>query len=271
VRNPILWIASLGRGGNWDAATYVQTWTFTSPFTLLSSWYVPHVINEPTNPYKMTQSGQSLIGQEGCGSIIFSGWYTSISWISDKAEQSAYFQVGYDTDMIDSGPQGPQGIPGVAGATGPQGPAGPAGAVGPAGPVGPAGAAGAVGPAGPVGPAGAAGAKGDKGDKGDTGAAGAPGAAGAQGPAGPAGPAGPQGPQGPKGDTGATGATGPQGLPGLQGIPGKSGNFPVYQNVTAARAAGVAVGQIWVQSSSGQVFQMVPKESEKDDDDKKGK
>jgi hypothetical protein len=232
VRNPIIWIASLGRGGGWNPAIYVQTWTFSSPFSLLSSWYRPAVTETAddgitrTNPYKMTQDGQSLIGQEGSGSIQFSGWFTSISWISDKLEQSAFFQVGYD-DALPIGPAGPQGPAGAPGANGAPG------AVGPAGPAGAPGAPGAVGPAGP---------------------AGAPGAAGAVGPAGPAGP---QGPAGPKGDTGAVGPQGPMGPMGPQGLPGQSGNFPVYQNVNAARAAGVANGQLWVQASSGQVFQMV--------------
>lgn len=325
VRNPIIWINSLGRGGNWAPAIYVQTWTFSSPFSLLSSLYVPNVPNEPQNPYRMTQDGQSLIGQEGHGSIQFSGWFTSISWVSDKAEQSAYFQVGYD-DALPIGPEGPQGLQGLTGATGPQGPKGDTGATGATGATGPqgpkgdagatgpkgdqgiagapgakgdsgaqgpqgtqgpkgdTGATGATGPKGDEGPAGAPGAKGEKGDTGATGAvgpqgpkgvAGADGAVGPQGPQGPkgetgatgaAGATGPQGPigltgtiglQGPKGDTGATGATGPMGPVGPQGPAGKSGNFPVYQNVTEARAAGVAVGQLWVQASSGQIFQMV--------------
>lgn len=271
VRNPILWVASIGRGGNWSAATYVQTWTFSSPFSLLSSWYVPNVPNEPLNPYQLTQAGQSLIGQEGSGSIQFSGWFTSISWISDKAEASAFFQVGYD-NALPIGPQGPQGETGATGAVGPQGPAGATGAAGATGPQGPQGVAGADGAVGPQGP------QGPQGDKGDTGAQGPQGP---QGVAGAAGAVGPQGPQGPQGETGATGATGPQGPIGLTGATGPqgpkgdtgavgpqgptgpvgpqgaSGNFPVYQNVNQARAAGVAIGQLWVQASSGQIFQMV--------------
>ncbi|MBI5692081.1 MAG: hypothetical protein HZC55_18530 [Verrucomicrobia bacterium] len=99
VLNPILWINSLGRGGAWDLSTYVQTWTFSSPFSLLSSL---NVLSELPNPYKMTQSGNSLIGQEGHGSIQFIGSYTSISWTSNKLEQSAYFQVGYDNSIVPS-------------------------------------------------------------------------------------------------------------------------------------------------------------------------
>lgn len=100
VLNPILWVFSLGRGGNWDAATYVQSWTFDTPFTLLSSLYVDAANTEGgaggANPYQMTQAGNTLVGQEGMGSIQFAGSFTSLSWTSDKPEQSAYFQVGYD-------------------------------------------------------------------------------------------------------------------------------------------------------------------------------
>jgi hypothetical protein len=98
VLNPIIWINSLGRGGGWDPATYVQSWTFNAPFALLSSWYVP--VAEGANPYQMTQAGNTLIGQEGHGSIQFSGLFTSISWTSDKLEQSAYFTVGYDNSIV---------------------------------------------------------------------------------------------------------------------------------------------------------------------------
>lgn len=103
VLNPIVWINSLGRGGAWSPATYVQSWTFDAPFTLLSSWYVP--VAEGANPYQMTQSGNTLIGQEGHGSIQFAGSFTSISWTSDKLEQSAYFQVGYDNAIVPAVPE----------------------------------------------------------------------------------------------------------------------------------------------------------------------
>ncbi|MSQ70483.1 MAG: PEP-CTERM sorting domain-containing protein [Betaproteobacteria bacterium] len=103
VLNPIIWINSLGRGGGWDPATYVQSWTFNTGFTLLSSLYVP--IAEGANPYQMTQSGNTLIGQEGHGSIQFSGSFTSISWTSDKLEESAFFQVGYDNSIVPALPE----------------------------------------------------------------------------------------------------------------------------------------------------------------------
>ncbi len=48
----------------------------------------------------MTQSGFDLIGQEGHGSIQFSGLISSISWTSDLSEQSSWFQVGYETAAI---------------------------------------------------------------------------------------------------------------------------------------------------------------------------
>jgi hypothetical protein len=100
VLNPILWINSLGRGGAWNPpAAWTQTWTFSSPFTLLSSWYVP--VAEGANPYQMIQqSSTSLFGQEGHGSIQFAGLLNSISWTSSNFEQSAYFQVGYDNSIV---------------------------------------------------------------------------------------------------------------------------------------------------------------------------
>lgn len=103
VVNPIIWINSLGRGGAWDPSTYVQSWTFASPFTVLSSLYVP--VAESANPYQMTQSGNTLIGQEGHGSIQFTGSFTSLSWTSNKLEQSAFFQVGYDTSVVPAVPE----------------------------------------------------------------------------------------------------------------------------------------------------------------------
>ena len=134
---------------------------------------------------------------------------------------------------------------------------------------------------GAVGPQGATGDKGEKGDKGDQGIQGVQGEIGLKGEKGEKGDRGDQGIQGVKGDKGDTGlqgekgAQGIQGLQGVQGVQGaqgfkgdtgatgavgpagKSGNFPIYQNVNEARSAGIAVGQIWVQASSGQVFQMV--------------
>ncbi len=136
----------------------------------------------------------------------------------------------------------------------------PIGLPGPQGPPGPAGQQGLTGATGPKGDTGATGPKGDTGAVGPAGSAGSPGATGATGVTGAVGP---QGHTGSKGDTGATGATGPQGPVGPigpmgpQGPAGQSGNFPVYQNVNAARAGGVAPGQLWVQASSGQIFQMV--------------
>lgn len=186
-----------------------------------------------------------------------------------------------------TGPQGPVGATGASGAQGPAGPqgmkgdkgdTGATGAIGATGPQGPVGATGATGATGAMGPQGlpgvagadgAAGPQGPKGEKGDTGAVGPQGPVGATGAAGPQGPVGAVGPKGDTGDTGATGATGPQGPQGIQGPhgpvgpmgpqgpAGQSGNFPVFQNVNAARAAGIVSGQLWVQASSGQIFQMV--------------
>ncbi len=165
--------------------------------------------------------------------------------------------VGPKGDTGAQGIQGVQGIQGIQGVTGAKGDTGATGAVGAQGPQGDKGIQGVQGDKGDTG------AKGDKGDqgvqglKGDTGAQGPQGIqglTGATGAKGDQGIQGIQGIQGPKGDTGAIGVTG---ATGATGAAGKSGNFPIYQNVTDARAAGVAIGQLWVQASSGQIFQMV--------------
>lgn len=107
---------------------------------------------------------------------------------------------------------------------------------------------GAVGPQGDKGDQGIQGIQGLQGEKGLQGIQGIQGEKGVQGAKGDQGIQGVTGLKGDKGDTGATGPVGPR---------GQSANFPLFQNVTQARAAGIAVGQVWVQESSGQVFQMV--------------
>jgi hypothetical protein len=95
VLDPILHIVSLGRGGNWGPE-YEQNWTFSDPFTILSSLFDP-VGETGGDGYRLTNpSGNILHGEEGHGSILFSGSFTSISWTSDIAEASAQFQVGLD-------------------------------------------------------------------------------------------------------------------------------------------------------------------------------
>lgn len=137
------------------------------------------------------------------------------------------------------------------------------GAVGPKGEKGDRGEVGAKGDKGDTGPQGPKGDKGDtgaqglqgvKGDKGDTGETGV------RGPQGEKGDTGAQGPQGPRGDTGLQGPKGDQGEQGLTGPVGprgQSGNFPVFKNENDAVAAGLKVGDIWVQDPSGQMFQIV--------------
>ena len=62
-----------------------------------------------------------------------------------------------------------------------------------------------------------------------------------------------------KGDRGDTGATGPQGPQGIQGLTGVTGlmALPIFQNKPAAIAAGLQVGQFWVQANSGQVYRLM--------------
>ena len=136
----------------------------------------------------------------------------------------------------------------TVGAVGPVGPKGEKGEKGDTGVQGLQGLKGDTGPQGIQGEKGDRGEQGIRGEKGDTGSQGPKGDTGLQGAKGDAGPQGIQGLKGDKGDTGAIGPVGPA---------GRSGNFPVFQNVNEARAAGIQIGQIWVQASSGQVFQMV--------------
>lgn len=145
--------------------------------------------------------------------------------------------------------------------------------VGAVGPKGDTGAKGEKGDKGDQGTQGIRGEKGDqgiqgpKGDTGEHGIQGVKGDTGAQGIQGVKGDTGAQGIQGPKGDTGLTGqtgATGPAGATGATGATGTagaSGNFPIYQNWPEALGAYSAtpnkgLGVVWVQASSGQVFQI---------------
>ncbi len=160
-------------------------------------------------------------------------------------------ETGAKGNQGDKGDQGIQGIQGVQGVQGIQGVKGDTGAKGDKGDEGIQGIQGAKGDQGIQGVKGDTGLQGPTGQTGAQGIQGVKGETGAQGPKGEKGDTGAQGPQGPKGETGAQGAT------GLTGAAGASGNFPVFQNVTDARDAGILEGQVWVQASSGQVFQMV--------------
>ncbi len=98
VLNPILHVYSLGRGGTWGSS-YFQNWTFNQSFTILSSR-----LNPPSETggsgFRLTElPGNVLHGEEGHGSIQFSGSVTSIKWRSDIAEQFSGFQVGFDASV----------------------------------------------------------------------------------------------------------------------------------------------------------------------------
>lgn len=122
-----------------------------------------------------------------------------------------------------------------------------------------------------IGAVGLPGAKGDKGDKGDQGIPGIQGPqgpqgiqgekgeTGAQGPRGFTGPQGPQGPQGEKGDKGDKGEKGEKGDRGEQGPSGVTGlsALPIFQNKPAALAAGLRVGDFWIQANTGHVYRIM--------------
>ncbi len=83
VHNPVMAIQSLGSS---DTAKYV----FTQPFVLLSQgrghW--------GGGPASLSVSGNTLIGNEGNGTIQFLGDYTSISWTVPDGENYHMFTVG---------------------------------------------------------------------------------------------------------------------------------------------------------------------------------
>lgn len=147
--------------------------------------------------------------------------------------------AGTDVFEFTVGAVGPRGEKGERGETGAKGDKGDTGPQGPKGEKGDTGAQGLQG------------VKGDKGDTGETGVRGAQGEKGDTGPQGAQGVKGDTGPQGPKGDKGDQGLTGPV------GPRGQSGGFPVFKNENDAIAAGLTVGDIWVQDPSGQMFQIV--------------
>lgn len=154
-------------------------------------------------------------------------------------------------DKGDKGEKGDQGLRGEKGDTGLKGDKGDRGEKGETGLKGDKGETGAQGIQGEKGLTGEQGPRGDKGEKGETGAQGVQGEKGLTGEQGPKGDKGEKGDQGVAGEKGATGATGPMGPAGA------SSHFPLYHNVDDARNAGVKIGEVWVQDSSGQVFQMV--------------
>lgn len=171
------------------------------------------------------------------------------------------FTVGAVGPKGDKGNQGIQGIQGIQGTQGTQGIPGIQGIQGIQGLKGDTGIQGEKGGQGIQGLQGDTGAQGVQGVKGDTGAQGLQGATGAQGVQGEKGDIGAQGTQGVQGAQGAKGETGAQGATGFTGAAGASGNFPVYQNWPDAlaaykAAANLGLGVVWVEASSGQVFQI---------------
>jgi len=158
-----------------------------------------------------------------------------------------------------TGPQGIQGVKGDKGDQGIQGLKGEQGIQGLKGDKGDQGIQGLKGDKGDQGIQGIQGLQGLKGDKGDQGIQGVQGLKGDKGDTGATGAQGPQGVQGLKGDKGETGATGAQGAQGIQGATGVTGleALPIYQNKPAAIAAGLRVGQFWIQENTGHVYRLM--------------
>ncbi len=82
VINPVLHILSLGDDTAMPPITV--DWTFTNPFTILSS-----------NAALSNPSGNLLIrGTEGSGTLRFTGTFSQLSWVSNGVERTTGFQVG---------------------------------------------------------------------------------------------------------------------------------------------------------------------------------
>jgi microcystin-dependent protein len=163
------------------------------------------------------------------------------------------------------GIQGATGTPGAAGTNGTSGTKGDTGNVGEKGDTGAQGtqgiqgATGTSGAAGADGATGAAGTNGTQGIQGDTGSVGADGAAGTNGKNGDKGDTGDQGIQGETGTTGETGAQGEQGTTGTTGSAGENGangnNWISNILNPSSTFPGVAVGDQWLNTTSGDVFE----------------
>ena len=211
---------------------------------------LPAVYNAGTRDITATLPVSALIpgsyrlmvsfGSGTAGTDVFEFTVGAVGPKGDKGNQGIQGIQGIQGTQGIPGIQGIQGIQGLKGDTGIQGEKGGQGIQGLQGDTGAQGVQGVKGDTGAQGLQGATGAQGVRGEKGDIGAQGTPGV---------------QGAQGTKGDTGAQGAT------GLTGAAGASGNFPVYQNWPDAlaaynAAANLGLGVVWVEASSGQVFQI---------------
>jgi microcystin-dependent protein len=171
----------------------------------------------------------------------------------------------------DTGSVGADGAAGTNGKNGDKGDTGDQGIQGETGTTGETGTPGTNGTNGDKGDTGIAGNKGNAGDKGDTGDQGAKGAKGDigitgdkgdVGDKGNAGNTGDQGTQGIQGETGATGGTGAQGEQGTTGTTGSAGENGANGNNwisnilnPSSTFPGVAVGDQWLNTTSGDVFE----------------
>jgi microcystin-dependent protein len=171
----------------------------------------------------------------------------------------------------DTGSVGADGAAGTNGKNGDKGDTGDQGIQGETGTTGETGTPGTNGTNGDKGDTGIVGDKGNAGDKGDTGDQGAKGAKGDigitgdkgdVGDKGNAGNTGDQGTQGIQGETGATGGTGAQGEQGTTGTTGSAGENGANGNNwisnilnPSSTFPGVAVGDQWLNTTSGDVFE----------------
>jgi microcystin-dependent protein len=259
-----------------SAAVYVETQTPTTNLNGLVSLEIgtgstsdsfasidwsagPYFIKIATDPNG--GSSYSITGTSQLMSVPFA-MYAKTSGSSIPGPQGEPGTNGTDGTQ---GIQGATGTPGAAGTNGTSGTKGDTGNVGEKGDTGAQGtqgiqgATGTSGAAGADGATGAAGTNGTQGIQGDTGSVGADGAAGTNGKNGDKGDTGDQGIQGETGATGGTGAQGEQGTTGTTGSAGENGangnNWISNILNPSSTFPGVAVGDQWLNTTSGDVFE----------------
>lgn len=100
IKDPIMAVASLGSGGT------AEDYVFDSPFTIVSQG--------PTccwGPGTLTQTGNTLRGYEGAGTIQFIGTYTTFSWTAPLYENWHGFTFGIRTTKALEPPPPTNGVP----------------------------------------------------------------------------------------------------------------------------------------------------------------
>jgi microcystin-dependent protein len=225
---------------------------------------IPGPQGEPgTNGTDGTQGIQGEIGTAGAdGTQGIQGATGTPGAAGTNGTSGTKGDTGNVGEKGDTGAQGTQGIQGATGTSGAAGADGATGAAGTNGTQGIQGDTGSVGADGAAGTNGKNGDKGDTGDQGIQGETGTTGETGTPGTNGTNGDKGDTGDQGIQGETGATGGTGAQGEQGTTGTTGSAGENGANGNNwisnilnPSSTFPGVAVGDQWLNTTSGDVFE----------------